>query len=128
MLTNGSFEQWDTGWAVAGPAQVRESAADATDGVRAVNTWSDPTIEVVVGEDGVVTVAVTASLTAQAWGWYDGVVLTPATGAVVDTTALLAQLDLAVEYAHVVLAASRARGDVEVPCRPEHPRTVDTLG
>ena len=39
-----------------------------------------------------------------------------------------AKLDLAVEYAHVVLAASRARGDVEVPCRPEHPRTVDTLG
>lgn len=220
LVTNGSFEQWDAGWAITGPAQVRESAADASDGVRAVNVWSDqpytltveqtltgvpagtytlsatghgdgdtateqavlaattasgtvtapfdlagwqvwstPSTDVVVGDDGVVTVAVRAQLPAQAWAWFDDVVLTPAGADVVlDTAALeeqlalaaavdrsawtpesLRALDLAVEYAQVVLAGSRAtQADVDavtalveaalaglepvqVPCEPGDP-------
>lgn len=189
-VTNGGFEEWGAGWTTTGPVQFRESAADASEGVRAVNVWSDqpytftveqtvtgvptgvyslsatghgdgdqpgdavlltattaagqwqapfelngwqiwstPSIgDVVVGDDGVATVAITASLAAGAWGWFDDVVLTAAVGAVeVDTAALVAQvevaraverarytdaslavLDHAIEVAEVVLAGSRA--------------------
>lgn len=84
--------------------------------------------DVVVGADGVVTVALGGALPAGAWGWVDAFVLTPATTAAdVDTAALedavaraaavdrsawtpasLAELDAAVEVARVVLAGSRA--------------------
>ena len=195
-VVNGSFEEWGTGWTTTGPVQFRESAADASDGVRAANLWSDAaytfTIEqtitgvpagtytlratahgdgeepadtvlltaatasdawqapfglngwqawstpeisdVVVEDDGVVTVAITASLAANAWGWFDDVVLTPTVDAtVVDAAALqarldeaaalerarytpdsLAALDRAAEIGRVVLAGSRAvQADVD---------------
>ncbi|WP_081844533.1 glycosyl hydrolase 53 family protein [Cellulomonas sp. URHE0023] len=87
--------------------------------------WANPSVDgVVVGADGVVTVAVGGSVPANGWGWFDDVVLTPTTGAVApDTSALdaalaaagavsrawytdssLAALDHAVEVGHVVLA------------------------
>jgi arabinogalactan endo-1,4-beta-galactosidase len=94
--------------------------------------WANPTVDdVVVGADGVVTVAVGGSVPANGWGWFDDVVLTPSTGAVApDTSALdaaltaagavhrawytdasLAALDHAVEVGHVVLAGSFATAD-----------------
>ncbi len=90
--------------------------------------------DVVVGADGVVTVAVAGDLPAAAWGWVDAFVLTPAAvgvdvsrtalddavarAAAVDrdawTPASLADLDAAVEVAQVVLAGSRAtQADVD---------------
>lgn len=97
--------------------------------------WSSPSIgDLVVGDDGVATVAIRASLTGGAWAWFDDVVLTPAVGAVeVDTAALealvaragaidrgkytaasVARLDRALEVADVVLAGSRAtQADVD---------------
>lgn len=200
LLVDPSFEARGSGWSITGPAQVRESAADAAKGVRAVNVWagqaytftveqtvtgvpagtytlsaaghgdgaqagdsvqlrattsagereapftlagwlawSRPTVEqVVVGDDGVVTVAITAALSANAWGWFDDVVLTPAaTAGSVDTTALRAHLaearavdrsrytdeslralDLAVEAGEILLAGSRAeQADVDAVTR-----------
>ena len=94
--------------------------------------WANPTVDdVVVGADGVVTVAVGGSVPANGWGWFDDVVLTPSTGTVApDTSALdaalaaagavhrawytdasLAALDHAVEVGHVVLAGSFATAD-----------------
>lgn len=94
--------------------------------------WADPTLErIVVGDDGVATVAVGGAVPANGWGWFDDVLLTPHVGdATVDTTALeaalaaaddvtrawytddsLAALDHAVEVAHVVLAGSTATVD-----------------
>lgn len=94
--------------------------------------WANPTVDdVVVGADGVVTVAVGGAVPANGWGWFDDVVLTPSTGTVApDTSALdaalaaagavhrawyteasLAALDHAVEVGHVVLAGSFATAD-----------------
>ena len=86
--------------------------------------------EVVVGEDGTVVVRADFSLTGGAWGTLDDVRLTAVGGAVTDVSALqsavddaqvidrtlytpqsLADLDLAVETAEVVLAGSRATQD-----------------
>ena len=84
--------------------------------------------DVVVGDDGTVTVGATFSLSAGAWGTFDDVRLTRVvTGESVDTSALrsavdagravdralftvesLTALDLALETADVVLAGSRA--------------------